>query len=343
MARSRKETTIGIRKLIIFHHRSGKSVRNIAKLVHLSSSTVQYVIKRCKRRKSDRKQGKKRSTGQVNKTSPRFIIRKFLKNACLSALKVSAEFNEKFSTSISPETVRQILRAAGLNGRSARRIFFFVSAKSRKLRLSFAKSMLNKLETHWNNVLFADENKFNIFSSDRRIKVWRRKNEELNPKNLVGTVKYGGGCVLVWGCMSASGLGNLVFFDGIMNHDLYLNILRDNLKLTAQNLDIGNNFVFDQDNDPKHRALNVRLWCLYKSLQILKTPPQSPDVNPIEHIWRELEVRIRKHDIKTNSELKTVITEEWMNIDAEITKKLVKSIPKRLKAVVDAKGYPPKY
>ncbi|GBM39306.1 hypothetical protein AVEN_171385-1 [Araneus ventricosus] len=36
--------------------------------------------------------------------------------------------------------------------------------------------------------------------------VWRRKNEELNPKNLVGTVKYGGGGVLVWGCMSASGL-----------------------------------------------------------------------------------------------------------------------------------------
>ncbi|GBM36193.1 Transposable element Tc1 transposase [Araneus ventricosus] len=173
--------------------------------------------------------------------------------------------------------------------------------------------------------------------------VWRRKNEELNPKNLVGTVKYGGGGILVCGCMTASGLGNLVFIDGIMNHALYLNILRDNLKLTAQNLGIGNNFVFHQDNDPKHRILNVRLWCLYNFLQILKTPPQSPDLNPIERIWRELGVRVRKHDIKTKSELKTVMTDEWMNIDAEITKKLVKSIPKRLKTVVDAKGYPTKY
>ncbi|GBO01522.1 hypothetical protein AVEN_84625-1, partial [Araneus ventricosus] len=59
--------------------------------------------------------------------------------------------------------------------------------------------MLNKPETYWNNALFADESKFNIFGSDRRIMVWRRKNEELNPKNLVGTVKYGGGGVLVWG------------------------------------------------------------------------------------------------------------------------------------------------
>ncbi|GBO33683.1 hypothetical protein AVEN_186506-1 [Araneus ventricosus] len=39
--------------------------------------------------------------------------------------------------------------------------------------------------------------------------VWRRKNEEVNLKNIVGTVKYGSGGVLVWGCMSASGIGNL--------------------------------------------------------------------------------------------------------------------------------------
>ncbi|GBM94156.1 Transposable element Tc1 transposase [Araneus ventricosus] len=203
--------------------------------------------------------------------------------------------------------------------------------------------MLNKPETYWNNVLFADESKLNIFGSDGRILVWRRKNEELNPKNFVGTVKYGGGDVLVWGCISASELGYLVFIDGIMNHAIYLNIIRDNLKLSAQNLGIGNNFVFHQDNDPKHTALNVRLWCLYNCPQNLKTPPQSPDLNPIEHIWRELEVRVRKHDIKTKSERKTVMMEEWMNIDAKITKKLVKSIPKRLKVVVDAKEYPTKY
>ncbi|GBM53848.1 putative RNA-directed DNA polymerase from transposon BS [Araneus ventricosus] len=48
MARSRKETTISIRKLIIFHHSSGKEVRNVSKLVNLYHSTEQYVIKRFK-------------------------------------------------------------------------------------------------------------------------------------------------------------------------------------------------------------------------------------------------------------------------------------------------------
>ena len=81
----------------------------------------------------------------------------------------------------------------------------FVSAKNRKLRLSFTKLMINKPKKYWNNVLFADENQFKIFGFDGRITVWKSKNEKLHSKNIVGTVKHGGGGVLVWGCMSASG------------------------------------------------------------------------------------------------------------------------------------------
>ncbi|GBM69178.1 hypothetical protein AVEN_91760-1 [Araneus ventricosus] len=119
MARSRKETTISIRKFIIFHHGSGKSVQNIAKLVNLSHSTVQYVIKSFKEENRIENKVRKGRPAKLTKRDQRFIIRKFVKNPHLCALKVSAEFNEKFSTSISPETVRRVLRAAGLNGRSA--------------------------------------------------------------------------------------------------------------------------------------------------------------------------------------------------------------------------------
>ena len=85
-------------------------------------------------------------------------------------------------------------------------------------------------------------------------------------------------------------------------HSLYLNILRDNLKLPAQNLGIGNNFIFYHDNDPKHTA-QCSPVCLDNCPQVSEMPPQSPDLNPIEQIWRELVVRVRKHDIKTKSEL----------------------------------------
>ena len=75
--------------------------------------------------------------------------------------------------------------------------------------------MINKPETSWNKVLFADESKFDIFGSDGRIIVLRRNNEELHSKNLVRRVKHG---VLVWGCISASGLDNFAIIDGIMNN-----------------------------------------------------------------------------------------------------------------------------
>ncbi|KAH8288665.1 hypothetical protein KR054_007468, partial [Drosophila jambulina] len=69
------------------------------------------------------------------------------------------------------------------------------------------------------------------------------------------TVKHGGGSVLVWGCMSARGVGNLIFIDGIMNAEMYLNILKENLHSSATKMGLErDNFIFQQDNDPKHTA-----------------------------------------------------------------------------------------
>ena len=62
--------------------------------------------------------------------------------------------------------------------------------------------MINIPQICWNNVLFADKSKFNIFGFDGRITVWKRKNDELHFKNIVGTVDYDGGsffCVRVRG------------------------------------------------------------------------------------------------------------------------------------------------
>ena len=131
---------------------------------------MQYAIKAFKGENRIENKVRKVCPRKLTKHDKRFIVRKFVKNPLLSAVKVSAEFNEKFSTSILPETIRRVLTEAGLHERSDRKKFF-ISEKNRKLRLSFSKSMIIKPETYWNAVLFAYENNFNIFGSDVRITV----------------------------------------------------------------------------------------------------------------------------------------------------------------------------
>jgi len=54
--------------------------------------------------------------------------------------------------------------------------------------------------------------------------VWRKPNEELKPGNIKSTIKHAGSNVMVWGCISSSGVGELVFVESTMNAKHYLNI-----------------------------------------------------------------------------------------------------------------------
>lgn len=123
----------------------------------------------------------------------------------------------------------------------------------------------------------------------------------------------------------------------------YLDILKANLKQSAIKLGLQDDYLFQQDNDPKHTADIVKLWLLYNTPKQLKTPPQSPDLNPIEHLWDMLEKKIRTHQITSKTMLKEVMEQEWGNITSAETTKLVQSMPKRLAEVLRRKGYPTSY
>ena len=104
--------------MVDFHYSWGKSIWNIAKLVNLN-----HVWKGFKEENPIEIEVRRGRPTKLTKHDNRFFNWKFVKNSHLSAAQVTAEFNENFSFSISPETVRRVLRAAGLNGRSARRKF----------------------------------------------------------------------------------------------------------------------------------------------------------------------------------------------------------------------------
>ncbi|GFW94806.1 transposable element Tcb2 transposase [Trichonephila clavipes] len=84
-------------------------------------------------------------------------------------------------------------------------------------------------------------------------------------------------------------------------------------------------------------------WLLYHCRNQLNTPPQSPDLNVIENLWSHLERAVQKHQITSKEQLKSVLQEEWLNIAPETTRHLVESMPRRLEAVISAKGSATKY
>ena len=148
---------------------------------------------------------------------------------------------------------------------------------------------------------------------------------------------------MVWGCMVAKRTGKLVFISGIMNKESYLNIFRQNLKESANELGVLDSFKFYQDNDPKHKSRLNQEWLIYNCPKVLHSPAHFPDLNPIWNLWDELDRRIRNYKITSIEDLKLRLQEEWNRIPAAYTAKIVKNMSNHLSEVLKQKGYPTKY
>lgn len=143
---------------------------------------------------------------------------------------------------------------------------------------------------------------------------------------------------MVWGCMAANGVGKLRFIDGTMDKAMYINILKDSYLPSVEVLDLEEAAIFLHDNDPKHSSKIVKKWLLYNIKHKLEHPPQSPDLNVIEHLWAILKRGLKNRHITSIPALKDALMEEWRSITPETPKKLALSMPSRLSSVVKAKG-----
>jgi Transposase len=96
------------------------------------------------------------------------------------------------------DTVRRWLAEVNLGSRAPATAIQLTTAH-RTARLRFAREHATWSEGDWGKVMFSDESRFTVFSSDRRLRVWRRPGQRFAQCNISERVPYVGGSVMVWG------------------------------------------------------------------------------------------------------------------------------------------------
>ena len=135
----------------------------------------------------------------------------------------------------------------------------------------------------------------------------------------------------------------MVIFEGIMNAEGYENILQEGLIPFLQNVYPGGHRLM-QDNDPKHTSKCVVQFLLDKGVYWWKTPPESPDCNPIENLWHELKEFMRREIKPTGKEqLINGIAKFWETVDVAKCRKYIKHLKKVIPKVIDFEGGPTGY
>ena len=144
--------------------------------------------------------------------------------------------------------------------------------------------------------------------------------------------------VYVWAGISVKAATAVCIFDGCMDADRYIEILRTTLLpfIHAQYPDAHR---FMQDNDPKHTSRKAREFMEQNGINWWVTPPESPDCNPIENLWHELKEYIRR-EVKPiiRQELIDGITRFWATVTAEKCTKYIHHLRKVLPKVIDLDG-----
>ena len=324
---------------VILHLEQGRSTRKIEALTGVSRSTINRVSAKESLGRIVKQKGRPPKLTQRDKL---YCVRQMTIGGKETAVQTRKALEEEVRVSVSTNTVRRGLRDSGL-GAIVKPKKPHLSSKNVKERLAWAKAHVDWTIDDWRRVVWSDETKIDRFGSDGRHYTWKRDSEQPQPRHVQQTVKHGGGNIKLWSCITVHGVGYIVKIDENLDKTLYQNILEEDLMRSVEEYAIDKQeMIFQHDNDPKHTAGNIKEWLANQEFEVMKWPAQSPDLNPIENMWALLKLRLYRNyerPPKGINEHWERVHQTWYQITKEECKKVIYTMHKRCKQVIEAKRH----
>lgn len=130
-----------------------------------------------------------------------------------------------------------------------------------------------------------------------------------------------------------------MFLDGTVNTEKYLNILRFHMRSSIPRLSSAEGeYIFQQDNAPCHVSQTCKTWFTINNVPLLPWPANSPDMSPIDTLWREMKKELKKSPARSKQELKEKIKSIWRSFTPDFCSKLVSTMPNRLADCISKQG-----
>ncbi len=229
-----KELSVDLREKIVEKHGQFQGYMSISRDLNVPVSTVRNINKRFTAHGTVANLPGHGRKSKINEKLQWRIVRMVDKEPRLTSKLIQADLQTQ-GTTVSARTICRHLNEKGRYGRRPRRIPL-LTQRHKKARLEFDKTYVTKPQSFWENVLWTDETKVELFGKGHHGTVYRKKNEAFKEKDTVPTDKHGGGSKMFWGCFAASGTGCLDCVKCIMKSDDYQRILGRNVVASVRKL-----------------------------------------------------------------------------------------------------------
>lgn len=263
------------------------------------------------------------------------------------------EFRRWYTPHVSLDTLDLTLRKMHIKKwRAAKRIA--LAPELARERLEWALAHRDWTLEDWKRAVWSDEYMVEKSKDPRVVWIFRSPHEKW-VKDCIQPVSAKRVKLMVWKCFYGNTHGT---FSPIIvksfNSKLYMLLLQYLVPvMTRISKTLGTTPLFMQDNSKVHTAERTKEWLADMEYQLEVHPRYSPDLNPIEHVWKEMGQRLQEHysDIKdtpggtekVKARLAEVLPLVWDSIPEEFLDKLWRLMLARVEVVIEARGWYAKY